>query len=209
MHSAAQIIKWLTIAIAVVASCYLLFRVSGSGLQANQVTITATVERIEAVGRLVVLQAVLKEIVTTQIVKDNDKSWEYSKPKKAAFIFTFSIDFSYDLKSGPLKIDNDGSGNVTIFMPPVDISYNIKEFKIYDKQPGIWLGVEYPLTVSEENDLYKEAKDKCAEQAREFVATYKAQYENSAETTLKLITEAFGCKSVKLVFSDRKNEKLQ
>lgn len=209
MQSAAQIIKWLTIGITVVALTYLISSSFGPGGDpANKVDVVSTVDRIESVGRLVVLQAVLKEIVTTQIVKDNQNSWEYSSPKKAAFIFTYNIDFSYDLKSGPLKIDQDGSGNVTIYMPPVDISYHIKEFKIYDKQPGKWLNVEYPLTVAEENTLYQEAKDKCTEQARGFVTTYKAQYENSAETTLKILTEAFGCKSLKLVFSNKRNEKL-
>jgi len=160
----------------------------------NKITNDFSVENLKSVGKLVVMQAVLKEITTSEINID-ERGYALGSPKKAAYIITFDVEFSYDLRNGPLTVttspDNDGNKTATVEMPPVDIVYHIKDLQVYDEKKGTWWGIPQEISVGEKNELIQKAKQNAFRQAKGFITSYKYQYENSASITLKLLAEAF------------------
>ena len=171
------------------------------------------VESIKSIGRLVVMQAVLKEITTAEI-KVDDQGRELGTPKKAAYIITFEVEFSYDLKNGPFGISinkdaNSGHEVAVIDMPPVDIIYHMKNIEIYDEQEGKWFGITQNLTVVEKNQLIQQARLLAFQQAKNFISKYKLQYENSATQTMEFLAKGFGQGEVLTRFQNSSNESIK
>ncbi|HEY6530593.1 MAG TPA: DUF4230 domain-containing protein [Cellvibrionaceae bacterium] len=171
------------------------------------------VESIKSIGRLVVMQAVLKEITTAEI-KIDEQGRELGTPKKAAYIITFEVEFSYDLKNGPFGIsinkdENTGHGVAVIDMPPVDIIYHMKNIEIYDEQEGRWFGIIQKLSIGEKNQIIQQAKLQAFEQAKNFISKYKLQYENSATQTMQFLAKGFGQSEVLMQFQKSSNESIK
>jgi hypothetical protein len=177
---------------AVVFSLWPVDRVPPRGRTRVEGSIEATVRNI---GELVVMKAVLKEIVTTEINRQ-----DLSIPKKAALIFKFDLNFKYDLREKRFSIQRVDPERVHIVMPPVKVDFHIRDLIVYDKQPGQKWFQTYPITVQEENELIQEARATAEKQVGEFVAEYRAQYRSSAESILKLLAEGFGYRAVTLEF---------
>ena len=151
---------------------------------------------VKNMGELVVMKAVLKEIVTAELNTEN-----LSIPKKAAMIFKFDINFKYDLREKDFAIHLEENA-VRILMPQVKCDFNIKDVIIYDKQPGEkWLQ-SYPITVSEENQLIQNARKTAEQQVSAFVQEYRAQYQASAESIMKLLADGFGYQGVTVEFKE-------
>jgi hypothetical protein len=154
-------------------------------------------------GELVVMKAVLKEIVTAELNKEN-----LSVPKKAALIFKFDINFKYDLREKDFAIRIEGNA-AHIMMPKVRCDYNIKDVIVYDKQSGEKWWQSYPITVKEENELIQIARETAQKQVSEFVNEYRAQYRASAESIMKLLADGFGYKVVTVEFKEDEGGQVQ
>lgn len=150
---------------------------------------------VRNIGELVVMKAVLKEIVTTEINREN-----LSIPKKAALIFKFDLNFKYDLRQKEFSIERVDVERVRIVMPPVKVDFHIRDLIVYDKQPGQKWFQTYPITVQEENELIQQARASAEKQVSEFVTEYRAQYRASAESIMKLLAEGFGYRTVTVEF---------
>ena len=194
-----KILNIFFISALVLASVFVYDQLGGK--KSDKMVIDSSVESFRSVGKLVVFNAVLKEIVTVEKwhIGDDEKAKLWT-PKKAAYIFHFDISFSYDLVNGPFSIITKGDDSI-VSMPPVKIDYSIKDVKEYDEQPGTWMKMSYPLESSERNAIMQKAKLNAISQANSFIKTYKNQYENSAETIVKMLATGFGIQNLKVEFN--------
>jgi hypothetical protein len=180
------------------------------------VTLYSTIEKMESLGTLNVYKVVTKEIVTASDhifgnFGEKYLRWLISK-KKLAMIFTFDIDFSYNLKDSHFGIEELGEGRYVFKMPACSYSLSIKDISFYDEQNGKLLPWLLPDLVSgvfsdgfDENDrnaLIKEAKKQVSAIAEGMMIELLPDVQKSAKTTLEQIAFALNAESIQFDFSD-------
>ena len=176
----------------------------------------STIEKMESLGTLNVYKVVTKEIVTASDhifgnFGEKYLRWLISK-KKLAMIFTFDIDFSYNLKDSQFGIEELGEGRYLFKMPACRYSLSIKDISFYDEQNGKLLPWLLPDLISgvfsdgfNENDrnaLIKEAKKQVSAIANGMMIELLPDVQKSARITLEQIAYALNAMSIQFDFSD-------
>ena len=202
------------VAAGLVGIAWFLKRNRKSGL--NNVTLYSTIEKMESLGTLNVYKVVTKEIVTASDhifgnFGEKYLRWLVSK-KKLAMIFTFDIDFSYNLKDSHFGIEDLGEGRYLFKMPACRYSLSIKDISFYDEQNGKLLPWLLPDLLSsvfsdgfDENDrnaLIKEAKKQVSAIANGMMLELLPDVQKSAKTTLEQIAYALNAEAIQFDFTD-------
>ena len=202
------------IAAGVVGILWFLRRNKKEGL--DNVTLYSTIEKMESLGTLNVYKVVTKEIVTASDhifgnFGEKYLRWLISK-KKLAMIFTFDIDFSYNLKDSHFGIEELGEGRYLFKMPACRYSLSIKDISFYDEQNGKLLPWLLPDLISgvfsdgfdeqDRNALIREAKKQVSAIANGMMLELLPDVQKSAKTTLEQIAFALNAKTIQFDFSD-------
>ena len=181
-----------------------------------KVELYSTIEKMESLGMLNVYKVVTKEIVTASDhlfgnFGEKYLRWLISK-KKLAMIFTFDIDFSYNLKDPGFGIEELGENRYRFKMPACRYSLAIKDISFYDEQNGKLLPWLLPDLLSsvfsdgfDENDrnaLIKEAKTQVSAIADGMMIELLPDVQKSARTTLEQIATALNAETIQFDFSD-------
>ena len=149
------------------------------------VTLYSTIEKMESLGTLNVYKVVTKEIVTASDHTFGNFGEKYLRwlisTKKLAMIFTFDIDFNYNLKDSHFGIEELGEGRYLFKMPACRYSLSIKDISFYDEQNGKLLPWLLPDLVAaafsdgfnehDRNMLIKEAKKQVSAIAEGMIGT--------------------------------------
>jgi hypothetical protein len=182
----------------------------------SNVTLYSTIERMESLGTLNVYKVVTKEIVTASDhlfgnFGEKYLRWLISK-KKLAMVFTFDIDFSYNLKDPQFHIVEESQGNYLFKMPACRYSLSIKDISFYDEQNGKLLPWLLPDLLSsvfsdgfdekDRNTLIKEAKKQVSAIANGMMIELLPDVQKSARTTLEQIAYALNAESIRFDFSE-------
>ena len=181
-------------------------------------SIASQITELRAVGELRVFKGVSKDIITHVDHSFGDfgkkyLSWAFTK-KKLAMVFEFEMDFSYDLRSEAVRIQNDvgSAGAKTIItLPPCKVDVSIKNLQFYDEQRAKFLPWLLPDLVqgffegrfSEEdkNQLIAAAKSHAMAQATELFERYRPQVEQSGFLTLSAIAKSVGMQQLEIRYA--------
>lgn len=181
-------------------------------------SISSQITELRAVGELRVFKGVSKDIITHVDHSFGDfgkkyLSWAFTK-KKLAMVFEFEMDFSYDLRSDQVLINNDVSAlgaRTIITLPPCKVGVSIKNLQFYDEQRAKFLPWLLPDLVqgffegrfSEEdkNQLIAAAKSHALAQATELFERYRPQVEQSGFLTLNAIAKSVGMHQLEIRYA--------
>jgi hypothetical protein len=190
------------IAGVIAASFLVLYFVKPDGrtqVHRTEVSIASSIESIQSVGELTVLRAVLKEIAWGKVGIDDD----WHKPKKAAFIFQFEIDFSYNLSDPTCEI-TQRDGRVVVRLPKVRIRSNIKDVNEYHREPGVDYGyvwnTQKDLSSEDFNTMKDQALKNAKRESEAMVADMRSQCQASARTVLSNILRGVGVEAYEISF---------
>lgn len=183
----------------------------------QQPTIYSSIEQMRTVGDLSVFKVFTKEIVT-QVSHDLGNfgkkylKWILSS-KKMAMIFSFEIDFRYNLRDGEFHITEDSPGAYRLRMPKCLYEIYIKDIQIYDEQrasfiPWLLPGMLHQIfgtgfDEEDKNRLIDEAKAHAANQARNLVLKMRSEVHQSARQTLEALAKAFGAQQTTFDFQEQ------
>lgn len=182
----------------------------------SNLTLYSTIEKMESLGTLNVYKVVTKEIVTASDhlfgnFGEKYLRWLISK-KKLAMVFTFDIDFSYNLKDPQFSILEESEGHYVFKMPACRYSLSIKDISFYDEQNGKLLPWLLPDLLSsvfsdgfderDRNTLIKEAKKQVSAIANGMMIELLPDVQKSARTTLEQIAYALNAESIRFDFSE-------
>jgi Protein of unknown function (DUF4230) len=182
----------------------------------GRVDVISTVEKLKAVGELVVFKVFTKEIITTSDHWFGETGKKYfrwlASEKKMAMIFEFDIDFKYDLHSSDFFVDPVGIDSYLLKMPKCLYESHIKSISFYDEQKAKFLPWLLPDLLSNafsdsfgeetKNRLVLEAKNQASQMANELVKRMQSEVQKSARQTLGLLAKGFGAREIKIEFSD-------
>lgn len=186
----------------------------GSGGASIQVL--SSIEEMRTVGELSVYKVFTKEIVTSTQHAFGDVGKKFFQwivsTNKMAMIFSFEIDFRYNLQSPEFRISEEGEGRYRLRMPKCFYEIYIKDIQIYDENkatvvqwllPGILHGVFGPgFSEDDKNKLIEAAKHHASVQAKDLVERMSSEVHGSARQTLEALARGFGAKHVIFDFQD-------
>ena len=195
-----------------------IFRRNGSLPPKEAVRVQIFVEKLRALGELVVFKAYTKEIVTAAEHWFGEwgkryLTWLISN-KKMAMVFAFEINFWYDLRSAEFNITPAGDGRFIIKMPRCLYDISIKDISFYDEQRAKFLPWLIPGLLSEafgagpneedRNRLKNEALKQASFMADRLIQRLSSEIETSAQQTMEMLAKSFGARSVILDFTASK-----
>lgn len=194
---------------------FLLFRNKGGAVS---VDVRHSIEKMRAVGELVVFRLITQQIVTAeQHVAGKYREmfkWLVST-QKMAVIIEYGIDFKYNLRKPEFEIDmidapgTPGSG-VRLVMPPCDYQTHIRDIKFYDERnarilPWLLGDVTEALgpgfNEEEKNKLLEAARAEADAKARLLVEQLQTEAQSSARQTLEALGKGFGVERVIVDFA--------
>lgn len=192
---------------------FLLFRNKGGAVS---VDMRHSIEKMRAVGELVVFRLITQQIVTAeQHVAGKYREmfkWLVST-QKMAVIIEYGIDFKYNLRKPEFEIDMiDGAGGngVRLVMPPCDYQTHIRDIKFYDESnarilPWLLGDVTEALgpgfNEDEKNKLLEAARAEADAKARLLVEQLQTEAQSSARQTLEALGKGFGVERVVVDFA--------
>jgi hypothetical protein len=202
----------IVIAFAGVACLWYVRKKSKGGLLRAE--IYSTIEDIRAVGELVVLRVLNKEIVTATDHMFGKLGAKYLKwlltENKLAMIFEFNINFKYDLNNPDFQIIDGGDQRYTFKMPPCFYDTNILNLKFYDEKAGELMPWLLPGMVTkilgatfseqEKNYLIDEAKQQALNTGKILAHRLIPDIQNAAKRTLTMLAKALGARDVQFDF---------
>jgi hypothetical protein len=195
-----------------------IFARNGSPPPKEAVRVQIFVEKLRALGELIVFKAYTKEIVTAAEHWFGEwgkryLTWLISN-KKMAMVFAFEINFWYDLRSGEFNIAPAGDGRFAIKMPRCLYDISIKDISFYDEQRAKFLPWLIPGLLSEafgagpneedRNRLKNEALKQASFMADRLIQRLSSEIEKSAQQTMEMLAKSFGARSVTLDFTASK-----
>ena len=201
----------------------LLARRKGGGGRGMQISATAAIEELKAIGVLSVFKAVTKEIVTARDHSLGDLGKRYLEwlitSKKMAMIFEFDIDFQYDLRDPAFAATEDVPGRFRLQMPRCDYVVHVRNVTFYDEQGGKLLPIILPDVINkilgggfneeDRNKLMDEAKAQAEKLAQNLARRLSSEVQTSARQTMEMLAKSFGAQAVKVVFPDTEPHKAQ
>ena len=189
---------------------------------APRTTVYESIQQMRSIGELSVFKVLTKEIVT-----ETDHTWgEFGEKylgwvisgKKMAMIFEFDIDFRYDLRSADFDISETRARSFVIRMPPCFYEAHIRDIRFYDEQRSRFMPWLLPdllngflsggFSEADKNRLIAAAKGHAEQQALALIGDHQSDVQNSARTTLKSISKAFGAEDVEFEFQPQGEIKL-
>ncbi len=202
------------IGFAVAALIFILLRskLFGPNLQ---ITIQQSIEKMRAVGELVVFKVVSRQIVTAE-----KHSWgAFAKQwlsgvlstKKMAIIIEYGVDFKYDLRDPAFDARQQSENNYQLTMPPCRYDIYVRDIRFYDEQTArvlpfllgnIGSAIGGGFSEEEKNQLLEEARTQAKQQAEELVKGFEAEVQGSARRTMESLALSFGAEKVDVQFSD-------
>ena len=195
----------------------------GGGKRGMQITATAAIEELRAIGVLSAFKAVTKEIVTARDHSLGDLGKRYLEwlitSKKMAMIFEFDIDFQYDLRDPSFTVQEDAPGRFRLRMPRCDYVVHVRNVTFYDEQGGKLLPIILPDAINkilgggfneeDRNKLMDEAKLQAEKLAENLARRLSSEVQTSARQTMEMLAKSFGAQSVRIVFPDAEPHKAQ
>jgi|APTNR8051073442_1049403.scaffolds.fasta_scaffold00131_21 hypothetical protein len=189
----------------------------GSTTRAPKVQVHASVEELRALGELSVFKVLTKEIVTARDHWAGEFGQRYLEwlftSKKMAMIFTFDIDFRYDLRDPAFRIEDTG-GAFRLTMPPLRYDLHIRDITFYDEQKTRMAPWLLPDLVNaafgagfnerDRNHLKDEARTQAESLASNLVQRLRPEVQSSARETLLLLARGFTEAPVEIVFHETK-----
>lgn len=178
--------------------------------------VLSSIEEMRSVGELSVYKVFTKEIVTSSQHAFGDVGKKFFQwvvsTNKMAMIFSFEIDFRYNLKSPEFRITEESDGVYHLRMPKCFYETYIKDIQIYDEKkatvmpwllPGVLHGVFGPgFNEEDKNNLIDAAKHHASVQAKALVERMSSEVHGSARQTLEALARGFGAKRVVFDFQD-------
>lgn len=186
------------------------------GRKGMEISATAAIEELRAIGVLSAFKAVTKEIVTARdhALGDLGKrflNWLITE-KKMAMIFEFDIDFQYDLRDPAFTVEEETPGRFRLRMPRCDYVVHVRNVTFYDEQGGKLLPIILPDVINQilgggfnevdRNKLMEEAKGQAEKLAQNLAHRLSSEVQSSARQTLEMLAKSFGAASVRVEFSD-------
>ncbi len=186
-----------------------------------QPTIASQLTELQSIGELSVFKAVSKDILT-QVDHSFGEfgrkylGWAFSK-KKLAMVFEFEMDFRYDLRSKLMRVESSvitpqGGRRAILHLPPCKVDVAIKDLSFYDEQRAKFMPWLFPdllqgffdgrFSEEDKNRLIASAKSHARVQAEALALRYRAQVEQSAHSTLKILTKPLGFVELEVRFAD-------
>lgn len=189
----------------------------GSATRGPKVQVHASVEELRALGELSVFKVLTKEIVTARDHWAGEFGQRYLEwlftSKKMAMIFTFDIDFRYDLRDPAFRIEDTG-GAFRLTMPPLRYDLHIRDITFYDEQKTRMAPWLLPDLVNaafgagfnerDRNHLKDEARTQAESLASNLVQRLRPEVQSSARETLLLLARGFTEAPVEIVFHETK-----
>ena len=189
----------------------------GSATRGAEVEVHASVEELRALGELSVFKVLTKEIVTARDHWAGEFGQRYLEwlftSKKMAMIFTFDIDFRYDLRDPAFRIEDTG-GAFRLTMPPLRYDLHIRDITFYDEQKTRMAPWLLPDLVNaafgagfnerDRNHLKDEARTQAESLASNLVQRLRPEVQSSARETLLLLARGFTDAPVEIVFHETK-----
>lgn len=189
----------------------------GSTTREPKVQVHASVEELRALGELSVFKVLTKEIVTARDHWAGEFGQRYLEwlftSKKMAMIFTFDIDFRYDLRDPAFRIEDTG-GAFRLTMPPLRYDLHIRDITFYDEQKTRMMPWLLPDLVNaafgagfnerDRNHLKDEARAQAESLASNLVQRLRPEVQSSARETLVLLARGFTEAPVEIVFHETK-----
>ena len=189
----------------------------GSTTREPKVQVHASVEELRALGELSVFKVLTKEIVTARDHWAGEFGQRYLEwlftSKKMAMIFTFDIDFRYDLRDPAFRIEDTG-GAFRLTMPPLRYDLHIRDITFYDEQKTRMMPWLLPDLVNaafgagfnerDRNHLKDEARAQAESLASNLVQRLRPEVQSSARETLLLLARGFTEAPVEIVFHETK-----
>ncbi|MFT5239150.1 MAG: hypothetical protein ACI9OU_000364 [Candidatus Promineifilaceae bacterium] len=178
--------------------------------------ILSSIEEMRSVGELSVYKVFTKEIVTSSQHAFGDVGKKFFQwvvsTNKMAMIFSFEIDFRYNLQSPEFRITEQSEGVYHLRMPKCFYETYIKDIQIYDEKkatvmpwllPGVLHGVFGPgFNEEDKNNLIDAAKQHASVQAKALVDRMSSEVHGSARQTLEALARGFGASRVTFDFQD-------
>ena len=191
-------------------------RAGGGGKKSLQITATAAIEELKAIGVLSVFKAVTKEIVTARDHSLGALGKRYLEwlitSKKMAMIFEFDIDFQFDLRDPAFTVQAEGAGRYRLQMPRCDYVVHVRNVTFYDEQGGKLLPIILPDVLNkilgggfnevDRNKLMEEARAQAEALAENLARRLSSEVQTSARQTMEMLAKSFGATAVRVVFPD-------
>ncbi|NLG34400.1 MAG: DUF4230 domain-containing protein [Lentisphaerae bacterium] len=212
-----QVVTHIVWGLVVAGILLLWFRTRGrGGRKGMEISATAAIEELRAIGVLSAFKAVTKEIVTARdhALGDLGKrflNWLITE-KKMAMIFEFDIDFQYDLRDPAFTVEEEAPGRFRLRMPRCDYVVHVRNVTFYDEQGGKLLPIILPDVINQilgggfnevdRNKLMEEAKGQAEKLAQNLAHRLSSEVQSSARQTLEMLAKSFGAASVRVEFSD-------
>lgn len=212
-----QVLTHIVWGLVVAGILLLWFRTRGrGGRKGMEISATAAIEELRAIGVLSAFKAVTKEIVTARdhALGDLGKrflNWLITE-KKMAMIFEFDIDFQYDLRDPAFTVEEEAPGRFRLRMPRCDYVVHVRNVTFYDEQGGKLLPIILPDVINQilgggfnevdRNKLMEEAKGQAEKLAQNLAHRLSSEVQSSARQTLEMLAKSFGAASVRVEFSD-------
>ncbi len=196
-------------------------RKGGGGRKGMQISATAAIEELRAIGVLSAFKAVTKEIVTARdhALGDLGKrflNWLITE-KKMAMIFEFDIDFQYDLRDPSFAVEEESPGRYRLRMPRCDFVVHVRNVTFYDEQGGKLLPIILPDVINQilgggfnevdRNKLMEEARTQAGNLAQNLARRLSSEVQSSARQTMEMLAKSFGAESVRVEFTDAEPRK--
>lgn len=194
----------------------IVLRKKRGGSSGTSIQVLSSIEQMRSVGELSVYKVFTKEIVTSTKHAFGDVGKKYFQwvvsTNKMAMIFSFEINFRYNLQSPEFRIKDEGEGRYRLFMPRCFYEIYIKDIQIYDENkatvmqwllPGVLHGVFGPgFREEDKNKLIEAAKQHASAQAKDLVERMSSEVHGSARQTLEALARGFGAQQVIFNFQD-------
>lgn len=189
----------------------------GAPARGPEVQVHTSVEELRALGELSVFKVLTKEIVTARDHWAGEFGKRYLEwlftSKKMAMIFTFDIDFRYDLRDPAFRIEDTGGG-YRLELPPLKYDLHIRDITFYDEQKTRMAPWLLPDLINaafgagfderDRNRLKDEARAQAESLASNLVQRLRPEVQSSARETLLLLARGFTEAPVELVFRETK-----
>ncbi len=221
MPDLSQLLAVVVLFVVGLAAGWFWHRARNKPSERAQPTIASQLMELQSIGELSVFKAVSKDILT-QVDHSFGEfgrkylGWAFSK-KKLAMVFEFEMDFRYDLRSQLMRVETavitpQGGRRAILHLPPCKVDVAIKDLSFYDEQRSKFMPWLFPdllqgffdgrFSEEDKNRLIASAKSHARIQAEALALRYRAQVEQSAHSTLKILTKPLGFTELEIRFHD-------
>ncbi len=221
MFDLSQLLAVVLLFLLGLAAGWFWHRSRGKPKARTEPSIASQLTELQSIGELSVFKAVSKDILT-QVDHSFGEfgrkylGWAFSK-KKLAMVFEFEMDFRFDLRSNLTRVEttamtSQGGRRAILHLPPCKVDVAIKDLSFYDEQRSKFMPWLFPdllqgffdgrFSEEDKNRLIASAKSHARAQAEALALRYRTQVEQSAHSTLRMMTKPLGFAELEIRFHD-------